>query len=104
MHITTLILVPKLPLPPEIQDGTLVTIREAQEKNKAYLLIDLSVSANINVQTILDWMSENNVRILNIDGPRESTCPGIYTSCLTFLEIFFPKLNNAHTPSIRRCT
>jgi len=34
------------------------------------------------------WLSEYAVEILNIAGPRESTCPGIYELSKIYLESF----------------
>jgi len=33
-----------------------------------------------------DWLRSNEIDVLNIAGPRESTSPGIYQLSLDFLE------------------
>lgn len=87
----TLVLVPSMPLPKEIQDGTILTINDAKKQNKPYLIIDLSKLIQSNVDLIVDWVKENGIGILNVGGPRESTCPGIYQSSLKLLEVALPQ-------------
>ncbi|MDF1678850.1 MAG: putative molybdenum carrier protein [Legionellaceae bacterium] len=72
----TLIIVPTLPLPGTITDGTGLTIQEAEE-TKPHLIIALDEKEEA-IDTIRGWIDENNIRILNIGGPRESSSPGIY--------------------------
>ncbi len=90
----TLIIVPQIPLPQQIKDGTLLTIEHAKKQNKPYLIIDLSKSTETNSTLIATWIKENEIHTLNIGGPRESTCPGIYQSSLTLLEITLPQSKN----------
>lgn len=90
----TLIFVPKIPLPKQIQDGTILTIKDAERQKKPYLIVNLSKPIVANSEIIVNWIKENKVSILNIGGPRESTCPGIYQSCLSLLEVTLPKFKN----------
>lgn len=69
-----------------ITDGTILTVQELKEKGKAYIIISLSEGFNIN--EILLWMKQNQIKTLNIAGPRESQCPGIYSAALHFMENF----------------
>lgn len=71
----TLILVPEMPLPASITDGTNLTIQEVKEK-KTYLIIDLSKKQDIN--STVNWVKKFDIKVLNIAGPRESQSPGIY--------------------------
>ena len=82
----TLILVPRIPLPPAIKDGTLLTIDEVQKQNKPYLMTDLSEALRNNVEHIINWINQNNIKILNVAGPRESSSPEIYQLSLKLLE------------------
>jgi hypothetical protein len=91
----TLILVPKVPLPSEINDGTVLTIREVQKQNKPYLLADLSRQPQENAEIIIKWVQAHHIEILNLAGPRESSCPGIYKSCLTVLITILPRLKSS---------
>lgn len=86
----TLILVPKTPLPTHIKDGTLLTIDEVKKQNKPYLVIDLSQSQQKNEEILTGWIKEQNINILNIAGPRESSSPGIYQLSRNLLDAVLP--------------
>lgn len=88
----TLILVPRLPLPSLVKDGTLLTIEEAKRKKKPYLEIDLSKPSLKNIELISDWLEKENIHTLNVAGPRESTCPGIYQLTTKLLVELFQSL------------
>jgi hypothetical protein len=63
--------------------GTALTIKLAKKLKKPYLLIDLSQGQA--PQKVLDWARDNQVRILNIAGPREGESPGIHDRAKVFL-------------------
>jgi len=90
----TLILVPQIPLPEQIKDGTLLTIEYTKKQLKPYLIVNLSKPICSNAELITAWVKENRINTLNIGGPRESTCPGIYQATLELLEITLPKCKN----------
>jgi Circularly permutated YpsA SLOG family len=84
----TLIIVPTLPLPEKIKDGTILTIEDANRQQKPYLIIRLDQKENV-VDTLKEWVDKHNISILNIGGPRESNSPGIHQeSCELFRELF----------------
>ena len=84
----TLIIVPCLPLPEKIQDGTLLTIADAKQQEKPHLIIRLTERDGA-VGEIREWISRENIRVLNIAGPRESNSPGIHLrTCDLFRELF----------------
>ena len=83
---STLILVPRLPLSGNIKDGTLLTIQTVEIQKKPYLIVDLSLSEHGNIKTIICWLKHYHINILNVAGPRESTCPGIYQSSFELLQ------------------
>jgi len=84
----TLIIVPCLPLPVEIQDDTLLTITDAKRQKKPHLIISLTKKDDA-VDEIRGWISSENIRVLNIAGPRESNSPGIHSgACDLFRELF----------------
>ncbi|MFO0819241.1 MAG: putative molybdenum carrier protein [Pirellulales bacterium] len=58
-----------------LTSGTALTRRLAQRRGKPFLLIDLA--RPVNVGLIRDWLARNNVKTLNVAGPRESSAPGI---------------------------
>lgn len=85
----TLVILPSLPLPDEIKDGTLLTLNELKSQGKPYLLISLLEAIEQNISLLAQWLKINKVKVLNIAGPRESSSPGIYESSLSFLEKAF---------------
>ena len=91
----TLILVPELPLPITINDGTKLTEQKAKEKNKPLLIVDLSKNEDIDL--IVNWIKINDIKVLNIAGPRESLSPGIYQRSLKFLTNLLPHLIHRHS-------
>ncbi|HLB41921.1 MAG TPA: putative molybdenum carrier protein [Gammaproteobacteria bacterium] len=81
----TLILVPSIPV--KVSDGTIVTINEVIKKKKPHLIIDVSEN-NVDLpKKIIDWIKENNIKILNVAGPRESQSLGIYVKSSKLLTI-----------------
>lgn len=88
----TLVLIPKMSLLPHIKDGTRLTIQEAKDKAKPRLEIDLSQPSAQNIEAIVKWIKAHHIKVLNIGGPRESSCPGVYQSTTQFLEQLFPQL------------
>jgi hypothetical protein len=89
----TLIIVPSLPL--KITDGTVLTIDTVKNLHKKHLIIDLS--SEFSADDIVKWAIENDVTILNIAGPRESSTPGIYNESLALLKQVF-----SQAPSIKQ--
>lgn len=84
----TLILVPEIPV--KVNDGTNLTIEEVKIKKKPYLIINLSNPSD-SVE-IITWIKSNNIKILNIAGPRESQALGIYQKTSVYLQNFFQAL------------
>lgn len=61
--------------------GTAYTIEKASQHHKPLLVIDLAQSPQEEaILKIRDWLSTHPVSILNVAGPRESKCPGIYSA------------------------
>jgi hypothetical protein len=84
----TLIIVPRLPLPESIVDGTRLTIDYAIQQGKPHLVISLADQGDA-IETVLHWISLHNPRVLNIGGPREPSSPGIHQASSTlFRELF----------------
>jgi hypothetical protein len=91
----TLIIVPSLPLPANIRDETKLTIEQAIEQNKPYLILDLS-----NKPThidIIEWINRNHISVLNIAGPRESNCPGIHDVSYILLRKIFEEFTHRYS-------
>lgn len=77
----TLVIIPSLSV--TILDGTVLTINEANRKKKPLLIVNLSDS--FQKETFQEWIDKNNIKVLNIAGPRESTSPGIYRKSVKFI-------------------
>ncbi|MCH8151695.1 MAG: putative molybdenum carrier protein [Planctomycetes bacterium] len=60
----------------ELTGGTALTRDLAASLAKPFLVVD--PHDPLAAKTIAAWLSEQNVRILNVAGPRESRDPGIY--------------------------
>ena len=63
--------------------GTAQTVDDAGRLKKPCLVIDLDRPPNF--QVVLDWIRTHRIRTLNVAGPRESKCPGIYRAASGFL-------------------
>ncbi|MGQ3890234.1 YpsA SLOG family protein [Legionella sp. CNM-1927-20] len=94
----TLIIVPKLPF---LKDGgTAFTISEASVQGKPYLIIDISQSEEENFSNIQEFIKQNDIKILNVAGPRESNTNGIYQKTFDFLRYTFQQLEQSCSYSI----
>ena len=63
--------------------GTALTIRIAAENDKPCLVVDLSRQPD--PACVRSWCSTHRICVLNVAGPRESECPGIYQQAAAFL-------------------
>lgn len=72
-----------------LEGGTALTVQLAKKMGKPCLVADLENIPGENV--VLGWLNTNRISILNIAGPRESKCPGIYERTRKVL----PQLLNA---------
>jgi predicted Rossmann-fold nucleotide-binding protein len=70
-----------------LSGGTRQTLDFARKHGKPCLVLQLDTDAHLDA--IRSWIEENEIRIMNIAGPRESKCPGLYIKTLTFLRNFF---------------
>src|SRR2546421_5781800 len=57
-------------------EGTAFTIEVAERLGKPCLVLDLLDRPS--VATVREWANAHAVRVLNVAGPRESICSGIY--------------------------
>jgi hypothetical protein len=46
----------------------------------------MDINAGMDVRGFRDWLGLNNIRVLNIAGPRESKQPGIYAQACKVLQ------------------
>lgn len=69
-------------------EGTAFTIERAARLRKPCLVVDLSDKPSVS--TVCAWVKDRRIRILNVAGPRESKCPGIYVQVCQFLRKALP--------------
>ena len=72
----------------ELSGGSLLTLDLARKHDRPVLAIDLA-GENLTFESVRQWIAENKVKVLNVAGPRASTCPKIYEGALDFLRHLF---------------
>ena len=72
----------------KLSGGTRLTVECARKHNKPHLAIQLD-AAKPKVSTLAEWLEQNNIRVLNVAGPRESKTPGVHQLAFRYLEEFF---------------
>jgi hypothetical protein len=65
-----------------LKGGTLLTRKICDRTFQPYVLIRLDRDSH---QTVRKWLSDQRPRSLNVAGPRESTCQGVYQQSFEFL-------------------
>lgn len=64
--------------------GTSYTRRTAERLNKPVFTVDLDDAAG--PEEVREWLRSGDIRRVNVAGPRESKCPGIYREAFEFLK------------------
>lgn len=64
--------------------GTALTIEFACQLRRPHLVVDLA--ADTDPAAARTWLAALQVRVLNVAGPRESGCPGIFEEARAFLD------------------
>lgn len=64
--------------------GTALTIHTARRFHKPYRVIDLTTKPDPH--DVASWISHTGMTVLNVAGPRESTCPGMYHEAFDWLQ------------------
>jgi hypothetical protein len=67
----------------ELSGGTKYTVDIAKSEVKPYLIVALDRSPD--PQAVIAWIKHNDIHTLNVAGPREEGCPGIYDQAVNFL-------------------
>lgn len=70
---------------PQQGTGTLHTIMMAKQLKKPYFIIKLADDSSI-IDIAVNWIIKNNIRTLNVAGPRETQEPGISAAAYSILE------------------
>ena len=68
----------------EVSGGTAQTVELAKRMQKPCLLVDLSQTPR--PVTVHAWVTQHQIAVLNVAGPRESKSPGIYARARSFLD------------------
>lgn len=66
-----------------LSGGTRYTKDVAIAHQKPYLMVDLSEEVDQSI--VIEWLNSSEIRTLNVAGPRESGCPGIYQRARLYL-------------------
>jgi hypothetical protein len=70
-----------------IAGGTALTADYAAELGRPLLLVNLDTA--LTTASVTAWLEQNQVQVLNVAGPRESTSPGIAAMAAAFLRRLF---------------
>lgn len=62
----------------ELSGGSRLTQTFAQKLNKPCLTLSLSEAEEPKHQALLQWVTQFDIRVLNVAGPSEKSHPGIY--------------------------
>jgi hypothetical protein len=77
-------------------EGTALTISVAARLRKPSLVLDMA--ENPDPAIVKTWVTEHRIRTLNVAGPRESKCPGIYTDASQLLKRLLSDLRAPQEP------
>lgn len=75
----------------KISGGTKLTLKLAKRHNRPCLALDLAgeVDHALRITHVCDWIIRENIQVLNVAGPRESSSPGITKRSEEFLAAAF---------------
>lgn len=78
----------------DLTGGTRLTVILALRYGRPVLVVDLAAVRDpaLIAERILCWVRLHGIRVLNVAGPRESSCPGIYHQARNLLAVFVEKL------------
>lgn len=86
-----------------LSTGTALTAKLAQKHGKPCLIVRLDDADKPLGSGIREWIEANQIQTLNVAGPRESKCPGIYSMALACLYLAImeePEFNEGRGASI----
>ncbi|RMH58814.1 MAG: molybdenum cofactor carrier [Candidatus Hydrogenedentota bacterium] len=69
---------------PPLSGGTAFTLKCARQLHKSCRIVNLDTPDH--PAEIWKWIAKNEIKVLNVAGPRESQRPGIYDRARTYLE------------------
>ena len=68
-----------------LEGGTLLTAQLARRLGRPVLHVDLGAPARSILAQTVNWLAFNDIKILNVAGPRESKRPGIQARARVFV-------------------
>jgi len=84
----------------KLEGGTGLTLQLARTLRKPWLKININKA--VDPRKFMSWITEQQIEILNIAGPRESKHPGIYQKAFKLLNLFLKKINTEAQRTLRK--
>ncbi|MCF8292156.1 MAG: putative molybdenum carrier protein [Chlorobium sp.] len=72
-----------------LQGGTRYTVRYAEKIGRPLLIVRLSGLQEQDIESVIRWLQEHAIAVLNVAGPRESSEPGIHAEARQWLLSLF---------------
>ena len=66
------------------KSGTLLTLKLAKSYQKPHFIVDMK--QNLSVNAVVLWIKRNNIKVLNIAGPRQSFGRFVYKEAYNFMK------------------
>ncbi len=66
--------------------GTLFTLDVVRSMRKPNFTVQIDSDQTFVKEEFNSWLNQNEIRVLNVAGPRESSIPGIYKQTLVFFK------------------
>ena len=86
--------------PGALTGGTRATEKYARQTGKPCLVVDPGTAPTGEpLRRILNWLAREDVRVLNVAGPRESSCPGIAATAEAFIGDLLDALDGPSSPT-----
>jgi len=63
--------------------GTALTVELAERLGKPCLVVDLN--RPVEAAQVFNWVQTKSIGVLNVAGPRENSCPGVYLQAADLL-------------------
>jgi hypothetical protein len=93
----------------EISSGTKLTLAAARDQGELYKVVHLRPSdapglfttenpPNDQIQSVVDWLRDRRIRVLNIAGPRGSSHTDVYSEALEFMSLLLKQILDQAPP------
>jgi hypothetical protein len=93
----------------EISSGTRLTLTAARHQGKPYKVVHLSPPdapglfttenpPNDQIQSVVDWLRDRRIRVLNVAGPRGSSHTDVYSEALEFMSLLLKQILDQDAP------